>query len=206
MRMTILLATAILVSGCVTERVKLGARRAELYAAGRGESGDALGAAVAREMAEANRELGADAIPPEAVPLTPEAAAANAAGIAGERAAREALVGAARGALDWAGSHWPPLGAAVGLAGAVAALWRKLAARGQALSSAQSALSAAITLTQAVKEKLKAGALSFEDFQAIYRQAQAEGATFVAGSRELYAEYQRLKGEWRAGEAPAAGE
>ena len=198
MRWTILLATVLLVSGCVTERVKLGARRAELYAAGRGGAGDALGAAVSAEMAEVNRELGADAVPPELVPLTPEAAAANAAGIAGERAARQAFVSAARGALDWAGSRWPPLGAAVGLAGAVAALWRRLAARGQALTSARSALGAAITLTQAVKEKLRDGQLTFEDFQAIYRQAQAEGAGFVEGSQELYAEYQRAKGEWRS--------
>jgi len=199
MRGTILLAALLLVSGCVTGRVRLGARRSELYAARQGASGDALGAAVAREMGEVNRELGADRIPAESVALTPEAAAANAEAVAGERSAREALVGAARGALDWAGSHWPPLGAALGLAGAVAALWRKLAARGEALGSAQKALGAAITLTQAVKERLKAGALSFEDFQAIYQQAQAGGESFVEGSRELYAEYQRAKQEWRSG-------
>ena len=191
---SVLLVLSVLFScGCVTGRAKVGARRAELYAAARGASGDALGVAVAREMGEVNRELGADALSPEAAPLTVAAAEANAAGISSERQARE--------------DTWDGLLALLGLGGtggAALGLLIKALRSGRALDSAKKALGAAITLTQSVKEKLKGGGLTYADFQKVYAAAQQSGPEFVEGAGELYAEYQKMKQEWRA-ESTASG-
>jgi len=194
-----LISLAVLIAaGCVTERVQTAARRAELAAKDRGERGDALLAAVGREMEEANKELGADAIPAEAVPLTVEAAAENAAGMVEEREARTQVLAFFKTLLTAAGDKWPWLAGALGVGGTIIELVRRLLAKGKMLVSARKAVTAAITLTQAVKEKLKAGKFTLAEFEALYRQGKAEGEGFVAGSRELYEEYLKLKAEWKA--------
>lgn len=194
MRRAMILAALLAAGGCVSEGARLGARRAQAYAARRGAEGDALGAAVAAELAEVNFELGADAVPLESVELTPEACAAGAAAIRAERAEEASGGGLLGQALALAG-----LGGLGGLAAAAV----RLVQRGRALAGARKALGAAVTLTQQVKERLAGGGLSPESFREIYDAAQRQGAGFVDGSRELYAEYQRMKAGWKSADADA---
>jgi len=193
---------ALFAGGCVTQRTKVGAKRAQLYAADRGTKGDELGAAVAVEMAEVCVDIGADQVAPAEAPLNADAALANAKGIAVEREARQWFKDAALGVLDYAKTAWPPLGAALGLAGTALVLFRKLKSAGGLLVNAKNTIGAAVTLTQRVKEKVADGKFDVQDLKDIYTEAQLQGPAFVAGATDLKAEYDKLKAEWAADGTP----
>ncbi len=133
MRYLLLVFLATLPFGCVSPAHKTADRRAELYATGKGKQGDPVGAAVGREMAAVNADTGADRIPADQVPLTPEAADANEKVIRQNTATRLQLKGFFGSLADEVANRWPLGCAALGLG---IALWRSLAARqaGQALA------------------------------------------------------------------------
>jgi len=111
----------LLAAGCVTERDKVAVIRGAKFAEA---AQSPLGAAVAAELREVAADIKAD-VDPAGVTLSPEAAAENAAGIARERGAREAIIGAGGSLLKDLLGSLPYGGTAVGIGGALWALWRK---------------------------------------------------------------------------------
>lgn len=207
---SVLVGLCLSVSSCVTPRDQVAVVRGAKFAAA---EGSALGAAVGAELAQVAADIGAvqlDAqgamlpadVDPAAVPVEIAAAEANAQGIASERESRNWFLAASKSVLDWAGANWPPLGAALGLAGAVAALWKKLRGANAALGAARIGLTAGVTLFQRAKEALADGKLSLDDFKRLFAEAQTAGPAFVDGAHQLEAVYQQLKAEWSADGTP----
>ena len=122
----VFVAVALFASGCVTERVKVGCKRAEIYATEKGAAGDTLGAAVGREMGAVNREIGAADIDPATVPLTAEAADQNGQAIDAARETRAAVWAFVKSVAGKAAESWPPLAGLVGALGAAGALFMRL--------------------------------------------------------------------------------
>ncbi len=126
MRWLIVTLCVIMCAGCVTYRDKVAYKRAELGFAARAAEGDDLAAAQAGEVAEANRDTGADLVPAIEAPLDAAASRDNGRAIAQARAGRAALVQFVVDAAKGAASQWPGVGALIGLAGGLAIALRKL--------------------------------------------------------------------------------
>ena len=172
--------------GCVTAEVQMATRRGEEFAKEKAAEGDALGAAVANELQVANKLLGADKIPAEAVELTIPAAEANTEVLKEQVEQKAFFKNILPGAVDWLGGLHPGIAAAISGIGVAVALGKKLLGKAKALR-------AAITMTSKVKEAIKGDKKSMAKFRDIYAVAKTDGKDFVAGSKELYAEYTALK-------------
>ena len=185
--LSLLVFAALLLAGCVTRRDQVAVTRAQSYVVLVSQSPDVprglaeLAVPIANELQQVRLDIGADKIDPATVPLTVEASQANAAGIEGDRGAREGA--------------WDSLLALLGLggtAGAAVGLLIKALRSGRALTAAQGVIGGAVNLVQRVKEKAKDG-LTAADVGQILREAQAAGPQFIEGARELSAEYQKVK-------------
>jgi hypothetical protein len=112
----------LLAAGCVTHRDRVAVVRGAKFAAA---EGSATGKAVAAEMGQVAIDIGADDIDPAGVPVTPEAAAENARGIAEERGNREFILDGGGSLLRDLLNSLPYGGTIAGIGGALWALWRK---------------------------------------------------------------------------------
>lgn len=204
---------SILLSGCISPRDQVAVVRGAKFARAEGST---LGRAVAGELGQVAADIGAVTLGPDgemlpgdvdpaAVPLEAAAAEANAQGIAAEREARNWFLSAASAALNWGKTQWPALGVIISLAGGAAALWKKLRGSGQALVSAQGAVTAGVTIIQRAKEALADGKLTLSDFKTLFEQARTAGPAFVDGAHALDAAYQDLKAEWAGTQVRSVG-
>ena len=178
-------------AGCVTAEVQTACRRSEKFAAEKGAEGDEVGAAVAAEMAAANKMLGADKIADADVELSAPAASANTKVLDEQFKQKDFFKGFFGGLVGLASKNVPAIATAISLFGIIAGLGKKLLSKGRALR-------ASITMTDRVKREVASDKPSLKKFKGIYNAAKEDGPAFVAGARELYAEYKKLKAKAEA--------
>lgn len=184
-------AMVLLFAGCMTRNAKEAYVRAKLYTAVQAEGGDVLAGFITNELTVANKVTGADSVPDAEVALDVEAVKANTVRLEADYKAKLFWSNLGKGVLDWLGSNVPWLAPVIGGAGAILALGKKLFTKTKALG-------AAIKITTKVKEAVSGDATMLEKVKGVMTAAKTDGADFVSGSKELYAEYVKAKSAGKA--------